>query len=135
MGGTGKQKVSAITRATLKLNYRMTEHQEQVAFVQWCDRKQIIYFAVPNGGFRHPATAVMLRAEGVKAGVPDLFFPHARGGFHGLFVEMKRPYPRGALSAMQQEWIDKLKKQGYAVEVAWGMDEAIRIVEDYLALP
>lgn len=113
----------------------MTEHQEQVAFVQWCDRRQIIYFAVPNGGFRHATTAVMLRAEGVKPGVPDIFFPYARGGFHGLFIEMKRPYPRGHLSVHQQEWIDKLRKQGYAVEVGYGMDGAIEIVEKYLALP
>lgn len=114
---------------------RFTEHQEQVAFVQWCDRKQIIYFAVPNGGFRHPATAVMLRAEGVKPGVPDLFFPYARGGFHGLFIEMKRPKPRGSVSAVQQEWIDRLKKQRYCVEVCFGIEEGIEVVEKYLALP
>ena len=77
----------------------------------------------------------MLRAEGVKPGVPDLFFPHARGGFHGLFVEMKRPKPRGVVSEQQREWIDRLKKQGYAVEVAYGMEDGIKIVENYLALP
>ena len=129
------QQASACIKKIAKMEKRYTEHQEQVAFVQWCDRKQICYFAVPNGGFRHPSTAIMLRAEGVKPGVPDLFFPHARGGFHGLFIEMKRPKPKGVVSEQQREWIDRLKKQGYAVEVAWGMEDGIKKVENYLALP
>ena len=36
-------------------------------------------FRIPNGGSRHPAEAARLKAQGVKAGVPDLCIPVARG--------------------------------------------------------
>jgi hypothetical protein len=35
-------------------------------------------------------TAVKLQKEGVRPGVPALFLSVALGGFHGLYVEMKR---------------------------------------------
>lgn len=51
----------------------MSEHDQQVAVVEWYDLNGIPVFAIPNGGIRHKRTAAMLKAEGVKAGVPDLF--------------------------------------------------------------
>ena len=72
-----------------------TESQEQVAFIQWADMffngKDEFVFAIPNGGLRNVVVAKKMKAEGVKPGVLDLFFTLARGGYHGLFIEMKRP--------------------------------------------
>ena len=39
-----------------------------------------LLFHVPNGGKRNAAEAAHLKRQGVKAGVPDLFLPVARGG-------------------------------------------------------
>lgn len=50
----------------------MSEADEQQAVVEWCDLKGVPIFHIPNGGFRHPAEAKHLKAQGVKAGVPDL---------------------------------------------------------------
>ena len=44
---------------------------------------------VPNGGKRDAATAVALKRQGVKAGVPDIVLPAARAGYHGLYIELK----------------------------------------------
>jgi len=41
-----------------------------------------------KGGWFSP-TAQKLKKEGVKRGIPDIFLPCARGGSHGLFIEMK----------------------------------------------
>ena len=70
---------------------------------------------------------------GVKAGVPDLFMPVARGGFHGLFIEMKRS-AGGRLSDAQNEWIDRLRAEGYLAEVCAGWEAARETVLEYLGL-
>jgi hypothetical protein len=122
-----------------------TEHQEQVALMQWAKLQHKampaleLMFAVPNGGARNVVVAKKLKGEGVKAGVPDLFLPVARKPYHGLFIEMKRTDKRptrdgvkGGVSDKQEWWISKLKEQGYKVEVCYGWKEAAEIIEDYL---
>lgn len=69
--------------------------------------------AIPNGSSRHPAEAQRLRLEGVRAGIPDLFLPAARAGYHGLYLETKAP--EGSLSDAQREVIALLIEQGYKV--------------------
>ena len=49
------------------------EHQIQVAICQYLDLIKIPYFAIANGGLRNIIVAKKLKAEGVKAGVADLF--------------------------------------------------------------
>ncbi len=96
-------------------------------------------FAIPNGGARagkgDSESAVIagarLKAEGVKAGVPDVFIPYPVGGYHGLFIEMKKE-KGGVLSEKQKTMISKLKQQGYVAEVAHGAEKAKKIVRDYL---
>ena len=44
----------------------MSEHDEQVAVVEWCDLNGIPVFAIPNGGMRHKRTAARLKAEEPK---------------------------------------------------------------------
>ena len=115
------------------------EHTEQAAFVSWCAYQTGTYpelahiFAIPNGGHRHKATAGRLKAEGVRAGVPDLMLPVPRGGFHGLFMETKvKP---NKPTETQTEWLRFLEGQGYAVSVCYGFEELCETVEWYLNLP
>ena len=90
-----------------------------------------LLFHIPNGGFRHPATAARMKALGVKPGVPDLFLPVARGDYYGLWIEMKRR-KGGRVSEAQSEWLDALRRQGYKTIVCCGADAAIAAIEDYL---
>ena len=64
---------------------KQEEHEEQVKVFTWARwaeaaRPELaLLFAVPNGGRRDKVTAGRLKAEGVKAGVLDIWLPVARG--------------------------------------------------------
>lgn len=113
------------------------EHTEQVAVIQWAELSLGRYpelellHAIPNGGHRRPGVAGKLRAEGVRRGVPDLCLPVARGGAHGLYIEMKAP--GGRERPEQRWWRERLCEQGYRSVVCVGADEAICALVAYLA--
>ena len=90
-----------------------------------------LLFHIPNGGLRNKVTAARMKMLGVKAGVPDLFLPVARGKWNGLFIEMKRR-KGGKLSTLQVDWMEALGRQGYKTVVCLGADAAIAAIEDYL---
>lgn len=98
----------------------MSEHLEQREFVSWFRKTYpgVRIFAIPNGGSRTMATAARLKAEGVSAGVPDLFIPAWR-----VWIEMKRSNG-GSLSEKQKDWRGYLKFCGYTVIVAHGKKAA-----------
>ena len=114
-----------------------TEAQEQMTLFSWAAMQSGKYpelnllYHVPNGGSRHKAEAGRLRAEGVKAGVPDLCLPVARGGNHGLYIELKRQRG-GRISEEQVRWIEELMKQGYSAAICRGWQEAARTIVEYL---
>ena len=66
-----------------------TEDGEQEALIMYCDLAGIPVVHIPNEGKRSTAYGARMKRIGLRSGFPDLFFPVARGGFHGLFVEMK----------------------------------------------
>ena len=113
----------------------MNEHQMQCALIQWCSIANTAYphidkiFAIPNGGQRHVATAVKLKKEGVKKGIPDLFLPVPRHGYHGLFVELK--YGGNRPSPPQREFIEFAKNQHYATAVIYSVDQGIKTIQKY----
>lgn len=119
------------------MNTTPTEAQEQTALFQWAAymaRKWPelrLMHAIPNGGSRHPVEAARLKAQGVKAGIPDIFLPVASGGYHGLYIEMKRK-KGGRISVDQQQMIDALRAQGYRVEVCKGAEEASKTIKEYM---
>lgn len=107
------------------------EEDEQRNVIIYCAYAGIPVFAVPNGGSRDRREAARMTAQGVKAGVPDLFIPRAAGKYHGLFIEMKRE-KGGKLSMAQAEWIALLRKEGYAACVCAGFDAARQTIERYM---
>lgn len=93
-------------------------------------------FHVPNGGHRVKAVAAKLKSQGVKAGVPDLVLPMARGGFFGLYIEFKAAPPNdAAVSASQHGFIQALNAQGYLAVVCRGHRDAMEALRSYLLLP
>lgn len=114
-----------------------TESQEQQWLMQWAELQKSVHpelqllFHIPNEGLRHPATGRRMIAEGMKSGVPDLMLPVPRGGYHGLFIEMKR-LKGGVVSDSQKGWLAALRKQGYRCEVCRGYEAAVTVIRDYL---
>ena len=123
---------------TMTSNKAPTEHEEQVALFQWAAASGIpeleLMAAIPNGGYRHPLTAALLKAEGVKAGYPDIVLDVARGGYHGYRLELKRSDRSNHPTAEQKAWIERLRAQGYRVDVCYGCEEAIAAILEYLGL-
>lgn len=116
---------------------RQLESAEQKKIVQWwalaCRRYKLpekILFAIPNGGRRDAITGARLKAEGVRAGVPDLFLAHPCNEFHGLFLELKAK--GGRLSDEQKEFLQIAQVAGYATAVPVGFVEAKEVIEKYL---
>ena len=116
---------------------REQEHNLQVACVQWyrLQYPQHIIFAIPNGGQRNVVVASKMKAEGVTAGVPDLFVPHPTRLYHGLFIEMKNG-KRGRLSDNQRQMLGLLMRQGYACVVARGFNDfQFKVMRYFKELP
>lgn len=90
-----------------------------------------LMFAVPNGGARSAITGARLKAEGVLAGVPDVFLAFPAGGLHGLFIEMKRARG-GATSTAQKIVGELLSHAGYGVAVCHGWQDARDTVIRYM---
>lgn len=111
-----------------------TESQDQVKLVVWLEKQDIPVFAIPNGGKRNMWEAMNLKRSGVRSGVPDLFIPFANKTFPGLFIELKR-VSGSVTSDNQLHWMKILRKNGFAVEICRGLEEAKKVITDYLATP
>lgn len=124
----------------------LTEHQEQSNLIEWWSVASITYklpkeclFAIPNsgvgfgagGGLRGKILGALMKKEGMRSGVPDLFLAYPRGQYHGLFIEMKRT-KGGVVSDNQKSMLEILKGQGYACVVCKGFMEATEKINLYL---
>jgi len=95
-----------------------------------------LIFHVPNGGHRHKLVAIELKKQGVKAGIPDLVLPMARGGYFGLYLEFKATPPHDSpVSPSQDACLHALIEQGYLAIVCRGHADAMEALTAYLKLP
>jgi hypothetical protein len=72
----------------------------------------------------------ILKQMGVRANIPDLMLYIAKGGFNGLFLEVKTN--TGKITKDQKEFHQRLLNQGYAVLGGYGIDNSIEIIKKYL---
>lgn len=128
-----------------------SEHAQQCALFCWAalPEQQTRYpqlkwmFAIPNGGSRgdNPLRARKiggeLKAEGVKAGVLDIFLPvamereqYSDQWMHGLFIEMK--VKSNKPSKEQTEFANAMKYAGYEIALCYSWLEAVAAIERYL---
>jgi uncharacterized protein YcgL (UPF0745 family) len=114
-----------------------TESAEQQTIFEWSrlnygkyPELEHLFFAVPNGGSRHKLEAYSLKRQGVKSGISDMTLQVARGGYHGLWIELK--VGKNRASENQEKFINEIKKQGYYAEVIWGAENAIDLIKKYL---
>ena len=70
-------------------------------------------------------------------GWPDLFIAEPRGGFCGMFLELKiegKVYNTQHIKE-QKQMIEILNKKGYFAFMACGFDEAKKVIDAYMKLP
>lgn len=91
--------------------------------------------SIPNGAKfgRDPRKAAMqmhrLKAEGLEPGIPDLHFPTASCGFHGLWLETKSA--KGKPTEEQIEWLERLRELGHLSFWYRDDEEAFELVRLY----
>lgn len=115
----------------------MTESEHQQALIQWVKCHEVKFpqlrclFSVPNGGYRSARTAGVMKSEGVRRGVWDLFLPVPMGHHSGLFIEMKAG--KGRLSPEQKLFRESVG-ESYAWSVCYTWHEAVCDIVGYLGL-
>lgn len=120
----------------------MSEHSEQAAVIAWArlherDYPALCWLHSSLNGIVIPARPAErariinhMKAEGMKNGVPDLFLPAARQGFHGLYIEMKTA--KGRLQPEQEQFLAYADAAGYMCVTAYGYEQAVEALEWYL---
>lgn len=89
-------------------------------------------YAVPNGGYRTKKTGAVLKAEGVKRGVPDIHCFVAIPPFNSLYVELKTEI--GTLSPDQEAVIKLLRMEGHKVVICRSEKSVIEQILKYLGI-
>ena len=118
-----------------------SESLEQQAVVTYCrfqswrlpnsDR----IFHIANGGWRTITEAKRFKAEGVTAGVSDLCLPVPLNGYHGMYIEMKRPDHKNKPTKEQKDWLDYFNSVGYKAVVCYGYEDAVTEIQRYYGVP
>lgn len=102
------------------------EHQLQlfvVGLLARCSEPGVLFYSVPNGGYRTKAGGRWLKAEGVRAGVADLALV-IKG--QAAFLELKAP--KGKLSLVQEKFRDDCLESG----ALWAVASTPEMVRDVL---
>ena len=131
---------------------RKIEHGIQVALIAWRDHMAgqwpwlKLLHAIPNGAalkqrvrrtiagtnVLYSPEGKALRKEGLTSGIPDVFWPRARGPYHGLYIEHKAP--KKSVPADQRKMHVDLREQGFFVAVSRDAEVSIDLVKRYEAL-
>jgi hypothetical protein len=81
---------------------------------------------VPNGGFRRPIEAAILKGMGVVPGTPDII-----AIYQGRVYAMELKASGGRATAAQLACISALDRTGAFTHIAEGLDAAIGWLESY----
>lgn len=131
--------------------YGYNKEKREAAFpdLKYSPRPELKFlFAIHNQGHGDAIRGARAKAEGVKAGAPDLMLPvtNLRRNFDGsvislfagLFIEMKKPAMRpkregmGGVKSVQTDFHKFLIEQDYAVSVCYDWQEAAQVITEYL---
>ena len=118
-------------------NMKRSETTEQILLFQWAERNQDIIpelklmYHTPNEGKR--TNGGVLKAAGLKSGVPDVCLPVAMGRYHGLYIELK--FGKNKTTKAQEDYMALLRQQNYKTAVCYGAEEAKEEILDYLTEP
>lgn len=115
-------------------NMKRSETTEQIRLFNWANNNLTalpcltLMYHVPNEGKR--SNGAILKAMGMKDGVPDVVLPVARKNFHGLYLEMK--YGKNRETKEQKEFMELLRQEGYKTSVCYGFENAKGEILKYL---
>lgn len=125
-----------MTRFT-KPRQRRPEEEQQTLFFDYCRAKSHAHpayamaFAIPNERKASIQRRIAMKRAGLTKGIPDICVPVANDKYNALFIEMKvkpnKPSPE------QKEIMKALCSVGNYAVLCWSADEAIEILDKYIA--
>jgi len=117
---------------------KRSEYSEQVSVFLWAAMYESMY---PDlwlmsgsimGGTKIPFKILAKwKKSGMKKGKPDIQLPVARGGYIGLWIELKQAGGRDP-SSDQVEYLTKLAKAGHYACCCKGSEAAIQTIKRYV---
>ena len=117
----------------LILDYLMSEdtiQEKTVEYLRWQYPK--VKYCASLGGIRTGyKQAVKAKRTGYVKGFPDMQLLEARGGYFGMFIEIKTH--KGYPTSHQKEWIEALNDRGYYAIVAKGLPMILDEIDSYLS--
>jgi len=118
-------------------NMRASETTEQIKLFNWAKSRESIIpelgllYHIPNEGKRSQGGGQILKAAGLKAGVPDVCLPVPRKGFNALYIEMK--FGSNTPTKAQHDFMDALSAAGAKTAVCYSAEEAREVIRHYLS--
>lgn len=113
------------------------ESLEQMAVIEWICKQhpwlREYTMAIPNERKTSKLWGYVLKLLGLLPGASDLFIAWPTLKYSGFFLEMKTK--KGRPTKLQLDFLYRMKKVGYQGAVAYGADEAISMIKEYLAQP
>lgn len=91
-----------------------------------------LLIAIPNGGYRNALEAMIMKREGVVAGVADMVLFLPSKNYSTLQIEMKTS--KGKQSALQKDWQKLVEKYGHKYVVCRSLEEFKQIINDYIKI-
>ena len=118
---------------------KRSEYDEQVAVFQWAALHEnqypdlfLLTGSIMGGTKILPGILNKMQKAGMKKGKPDIHLPIARGGYIGLWIELKRRGGPGP-SDDQIRWLIRLGQAGHLAVCCKGSDAAIRVILQYVS--
>lgn len=110
---------------------RLSEENEQIAFVNWCRIRGYKIHHSPNATGSSPEAkrrAVRMKRAGTSKGFPDLLVfvdePQIAAA-----IEMKSTAKTARATPEQREWLKILSKYGFRSAICHGFEEAKEFIE------
>jgi len=131
------KKTNKAPRANKKRQYKEHAHQAAIFELAALYERQYPLLALLQGSMvgvdLDIFKAKRAKAAGVKAGFPDINLPVARGGYLGLYIELKTE--KGRVSPDQDRIMSLLTSQGHLVALLKGQSaqSVFKAIIDYLA--
>ena len=127
----------------MRLSKEQILHRNVASYIQW-KYKDVIFNSDLSGDNKNRMVASFNKNLRSSKGFPDMVIYEGRGGYSGLFIELKAegcsPFKKdGKLKAgnhlrEQAEMIEKLKSKDYWAQFCTGFDEAKACIDWYMKL-
>lgn len=115
-----------------------SEYQECLLLYQWSQlNPKIGEYLIKNvnEGKRTISSGYNLKRIGLRPGLPDYQLIISNHKYHCLWIEMKRrnANQHSRKNTNQDDWIKRLNAIHHYATYAYGFDDAVRIINDYLS--